>query len=181
MYGTQCNDIISNTVFIWMFFTLFWNKNNYKKILLTKNWSTCFPNNKIIFKIVLNTLTFIQILFLFLFNLVCNLVILKNISIIQFAVIIICYYWNCVIGTHVCVHPVLEWSVFFTLQCELFTSCNVSNNARLVSAQTGAGGGRGCGEPNMDRLWQREAGSQKFQSLCVHPLWMAPGCTFTFL
>ena len=42
-----------------------------------------------IFKIILNTLTFIQILFLFLFNLVCNLVILKNIFIIQFAIIII--------------------------------------------------------------------------------------------
>ena len=32
-----------------------------------------------------------------------------------------------------------EWSVFFTLQCELFTSCNVSNNASLVSAWTGGG------------------------------------------
>ena len=30
---------------------------------------------------------------------------------------------------------------FFTLQCELFTSCNVSNNASLVSARTGEGGG----------------------------------------
>ena len=26
------------------------------------------------------------------------------------------------------------------LQCELFTSCNVSNNAGLVSARTGGGG-----------------------------------------
>ena len=59
MYGTQCNDIISNIVFIRMFFTLFSN---------------------------------------------------RMIS-------------------------------FFTLQCELFTSCNVSNNASLVSARTG--GGRG--------------------------------------
>ena len=58
MYGTQCNDIISNIVFIRMFFTLFSN---------------------------------------------------RMIS-------------------------------FFTLQCELFTSCNVSNNASLVSAQTGVGG-----------------------------------------
>ena len=33
-----------------------------------------------------------------------------------------------------------ELSAFFTLQCELFTSCNVSNNANLVSAQTGGEG-----------------------------------------
>ena len=58
MYGTQCIDIISNIVFIQMFFTLFSN---------------------------------------------------RMIS-------------------------------FFTLQCELFTSCNVSNNASLVSARTGGGG-----------------------------------------
>ena len=48
-----------------------------------------------------------------------------------------CYYWNCIIGTHMCVHPVSEWSDFFTLPCELFTSCNVSSIASLVSAQTG--------------------------------------------
>ena len=78
MYGTQCKDIISNIAFIRMFFTLFSNKNNYNKIRLTENWNTYFSKNNI-FKIILNTLTFIQILFLFLFNLVCNLVILKNI------------------------------------------------------------------------------------------------------
>ena len=54
-----------------------------------------------------------------------------------------CFYRNCLIGTHMCVHPVSERSGFFTLQCELFTSCNVSNNASLVSAQTGGGGWRG--------------------------------------
>ena len=32
MYGTECNDIILNIVFIQMFFTLFSNKNNYNKI-----------------------------------------------------------------------------------------------------------------------------------------------------
>ena len=32
MYGTQCNDIILNIVFIRMFFTLFSNMNNYNKI-----------------------------------------------------------------------------------------------------------------------------------------------------
>ena len=41
---------------------------------------------------------------------------------------------------------------FFTLQCELFTSCNVSNNASLVSARTGGGGG----QPNVDRPGQGE-------------------------
>ena len=34
---------------------------------------------------------------------------------------------------------------FFTLQCELFTSCNVLNNASLVSAWTEGGRGRGGG------------------------------------
>ena len=30
-----------------------------------------------------------------------------------------CYYWNCLIGTYMCVHPVSEWSVFlpFTVNC----------------------------------------------------------------
>ena len=83
MYGTQCNDIISNIVFIRMIFTLFANKNNYNKIRLTENWNTYFSNNNIIFKIILNALRFIQILFLLLFNLACNLVILKSIFIIQ--------------------------------------------------------------------------------------------------
>ena len=40
MYGTQCNDIISNIVFIRMFFMLFPNKKNYNKIRLTENWNT---------------------------------------------------------------------------------------------------------------------------------------------
>ena len=33
-----------------------------------------------------------------------------------------------------------EWSVFFTLQYELFTSCKVFNNASFVSTRTGVGG-----------------------------------------
>ena len=47
---------------------------------------------------------------------------------------------------------------FFTLQCELFTSCNVSNNASLVSAQTGGGGsnvdrpGQGQGPPKTPKF-----------------------------
>ena len=67
-----------------MFFMLFSNKNNYNKIQLTENLNIYFSNNNIIFKIILNTLTFIRILFMFLFNLICNLIILKNIFIIQF-------------------------------------------------------------------------------------------------
>ena len=53
-----------------------------------------------------------------------------------------------------------EWSVFFfILQCELFTSCNVSNNASIMSARTEGGArGGGGGGPN----------------LCGHPLWMTP-------
>ena len=88
MYGTQCNDITSNIVFIRMFFTLFSN---------------------------------------------------RMIS-------------------------------FFTLQYELFTSCNVSNNASLVSARTG---GRWwstkCGQ-----AWTGGGASQKFPNLCGYPLWMTP-------
>ena len=84
MYGTQFNNIISNIVFTRMFFMLFSNKNNYNKIQLTENLNIYFSNNNIIFKIILNTLTFIRILFMFLFNLVCNLIILKDIFIIQF-------------------------------------------------------------------------------------------------
>ena len=42
---------------------------------------------------------------------------------------------------------------FFTLQYEFFLICNVSNNASLVSARTGGGGG----QPNVDRLGQGEA------------------------
>ena len=35
---------------------------------------------------------------------------------------------------------------FFTLPCELFTSCNVSNNASLVSART-------VGEGVVNQMW----------------------------
>ena len=66
---------------------------------------------------------------------------------------------------------------FFTLQCELFTSCKVSNNASLVSARSGGGsmeGGRGGAQPNVNRPGQGEWGSQKLPNLCGHPLWMTP-------
>ena len=55
---------------------------------------------------------------------------------------------------------------FFTLQCELFTSCNVSNNASLVFARTG-GGGR---QPNVDRPGQDEGGLKNSQ-ICADILY----------
>ena len=43
---------------------------------------------------------------------------------------------------------------FFTLQCELFTSCNVLNNASLVSAWTEVEGGEGEGGRGLvDEMW----------------------------
>ena len=62
-------------------------------------------------------------------------------------------------STHVCTSSIRMIS-FFTLQCELFTSCNVSNNASLVSTRAG-GGDRRDGQPNVDRPGQGGGGSQK--------------------
>ena len=76
-------------------------------------------------------------------------------------------------NTHVCTSSIRMIS-FFTLQCELFTSCNVSNNASFVSARTGGGGGGG--QPNVDWPGQGERGSQKFPNLRGHPLWTTPNC-----
>ena len=73
-----------------------------------------------------------------------------------------CYYRNSLTGTCMCVHPASEWSVFFTLQCELFTNCNVSNNASLVSQRTGGGGG----QSNVHRPGQGE-GSPKNSQICA--------------
>ena len=56
---------------------------------------------------------------------------------------------------------------FLTLQCELFTSCHVSNNSSLVFARTGGvGGARGVwggGKPNLDRPGQGEGGPKNSQ------------------
>ena len=82
-----------------------------------------------------------------------------------------CYYRNFLIGTHMCVHPVSEWSVYFTLQCELFPSCNVSNNTSLLSARTRGGGG----QPNVDRPGQRE-GDPKDSQICADILYGWPLC-----
>ena len=61
-----------------------------------------------------------------------------------------CYYWNFIIGTHMCTSSIRMIS-FCTRQCELSTSCNISNNASLVSVWTGGG----VGQPNVDRPGQR--------------------------
>ena len=72
-----------------------------------------------------------------------------------------------------------EWSVVFILQCEFFTSCNISNNAsRLVSARIGEGGwSTKCGQAwtgQGEGMRGGGGGSQKFPNLCGHPLWMTP-------
>ena len=61
-------------------------------------------------------------------------------------------------NTHVCTSSIRMIS-FFTFQCELFTSCNVSNNASLVSAHTGrvvnqmwTGLDRGRGVPKIPKF-----------------------------
>ena len=65
-----------------------------------------------------------------------------------------------------------EWLVFFTLQCELFTTCNVSNNASLVSARTGGGSERGGGVVN--QIWtdmDRGGGGPKNSQICSEILY----------
>ena len=59
---------------------------------------------------------------------------------------------------------------FFTLQCELFTSCNVWNNTSLVSARTGVGG---CSQPNMDRPGEGR-GRFKNSQICTDILYGWP-------
>ena len=68
-------------------------------------------------------------------------------------------FWNAIFGIR-----------FFTLQCESFTSCNISNNASLVSAWTGGGEVANQMWTNLDR----GRGSQKVPNLCGHPLSMTP-------
>ena len=63
---------------------------------------------------------------------------------------------------------------FFNVQCELFTSCNLSNILSLVSPQGSGGGG---GQPNVDRYGQGGREVQKFPNLCRHPLCMTPTTT----
>ena len=96
-----------------------------------------------------------------------------------------CYYRNSLIGTHTCVHPVSEWSVFLTLQCEFFTSCNVSKNASLLSPRTGGEGvvnqvwtglDRGSGAPKKSQTFADIVyGWPLFGNICIAIVcW--PGC-----
>ena len=68
-------------------------------------------------------------------------------------------------NTHVCTFSMRMIS-FFTLQCELFTRCNVSNNASLVSARAEGGGG----QPKVDRPEQGEKGPKNSQ-ICADILY----------
>ena len=70
--------------------------------------------------------------------------------------------WNDIISNIVFIRTLFSNRMisFFTLQCELFLSCSVSNNASLVSARTG--GGRD--QPNVDRLGQGEVGGKNSQT-----------------
>ena len=45
-----------------------------------------------------------------------------------------CYHQNCLIETNVWTSSI-RMIIFFTFQCEMFTSCNVSNNASRKSTQ----------------------------------------------
>ena len=69
-------------------------------------------------------------------------------------------------NTHVCTSSIRMISFFYPSVClplQLFTSCNVSTNASLVSARTGGGGG---GQPNVDRAVQGK-GSPKNSQICA--------------
>ena len=82
-----------------------------------------------------------------------------------------CYYRNCLIGTHICVHPVSEWSVFSTFSVN---SSQVAMFQIMPALCVHRGRGKG-GQPNVDRSGQ--GGFQKFPNLCRHPLWMTPMTT----
>ena len=82
-----------------------------------------------------------------------------------------CYYWNCLLRTNMCVHPISEWSGFFTLQCELFTSYGVSNNTSLVYARTGGGVGGGRLSTKCGQTWRGGGRIPKISNLCV---WITP-------
>ena len=48
-------------------------------------------------------------------------------------------------NTRVCISSIRMISFFFTLQCELFTSCNVTNNLTVLCLHRQGEGGRGEG------------------------------------
>ena len=82
-----------------------------------------------------------------------------------------CYYRNCLIGTHMCVHPVSEDQVFlpFSVNCSQVAMFQIM--PALCLHGQGAAGGGGL----VNQMWtglDRGRGSQKFPNLCGHPLWM---------
>ena len=148
MYGTQCNDIISNIVFIWMFFTLFSNKNNYNKIrfffqiMILEHLHFCLTNRASLSHLLCGQLGLLE-----------------------------CCYRNCLIGTHMCVHPVSKWSVFlsFSMNCSQVVMFQIM--PALCTHGQGEGG-RGwltkCGQ-----AWTG-AGGPKNSQICVDILYGWP-------
>ena len=85
-----------------------------------------------------------------------------------------CYYRNCLIGTHMCVHLVSEWSVFYP-SVWIFTSCNVSNNVSLASARREVGVGGGWWSTKYAQAWTGEgAAGLKNSQICVDILYGWP-------
>ena len=87
-------------------------------------------------------------------------------------------------NTHVCTSSIRMIS-FFTLQCEFFTSCNVSKNASLLSPRTGGEGvvnqvwtglDRGSGAPKKSQTFADIVyGWPLFGNICIAIVcW--PGC-----
>ena len=79
---------------------------------------------------------------------------------------------NCLIGTHMCVHPVSEWLGFFL---PLGVNCWQVALFQIMPALCPHGQGEGGGwSSKCGQAWTRGGGPQKFPNLCRHPLWMTP-------
>ena len=83
-------------------------------------------------------------------------------------------------NTHLCTFSIRMIS-FFTLQCEFFTSCNVSNNASLASARTREGGvvnqmwtglNRGRGVPKNPKFLRTSFMDDPIPKSRGNPLWL---------
>ena len=82
-----------------------------------------------------------------------------------------CYYWNCLIGTHMCIHPVSEWSVFlpFSVNCSQAAMIQIMPALCLHRQGEGVGGG----QPNVDRPVEGGGGPKNSQ-ICVDTLYGWP-------